>query len=149
MIVSATNQEYGAFTDYLIGFTGARDSTAPGHAGSRRGLRVPSTSPRDLSFNNESRIFGHVGLESSVISPSQIDGFPNTPTAPTNQGLETRKQKRERLEREGILRSHARTPVRAGMKAAPAMAESVSQKMYRIGDKLLDGVASLIKLFLQ
>lgn len=148
LIVSAGNHEYGALADYSID---GPSLASRGRTGGRGGLRaVSATTAPDRSYGNESQIFGHAGLESSIDSSTEILGYADTPATKIVRPAETRKQERERLEREEILLGHARKPVapRAWMQDnTTAMAESFSQKMYRFGDKALDDVASIIQLF--
>lgn len=149
LVVSSDLSESVNLANCATGSRGGRASPTRGLRGDRGGRRAASsTLALDRSFDNESRIFGEAGIESSVISSSELGGIPESPAAPIVRPFETRKQERERLEREEILRGHAQTPVtrRASMQDPAAATETLFQRMHRASDQALEGVAKSIWL---
>jgi len=130
--------------------------------GGRRGGRSTSALGRGAfdnsrSYGDESSIFGAAGLESSIASPSEFGGIPDSTPAPIRSSGRSKRERermvveeKERLDREKSLRDHARTPVdRArspvdrAREQAMAFSESWSQKRSRYSDNVLDCVASI------
>ena len=130
---------------------GGRAPTPRSSRGGRGGRQAASsTLGPDRSFDNESHIFGEAGIESSVISSSELGGIPEVPEPPVQPVANRRltKQERERQEQEEVLREIARTTVAGRARVqATAAADSFSRIVSQSGDKALDLLSTLISWF--
>lgn len=133
--------------NYTTDSRGGRAAAPRGNHGGRGGRRAASSTPAaDRSFENESRIFGEAGLESSVISSSELGGRLDVPEPPANR--RPTRQQRERQEQQVRMRDLARTPVAHYPRVqATVPAESLSHWLSQKGDEALDLLAKFIRLF--
>ncbi len=150
LVVSLFEAKFQGPANHAIDARGGRTSSSFGR---RSRVGAPQQFVDDRSYGNESSIFGAVGLESSLVSQSELGGIPEPLPAPARPvGLNRRKvpaakarrEEIDREEREEILRDLARAPVTCGREQAEASTESFAHLKDRYVEKCLAIVANMV-----